>query len=284
MPALNPTVRNRRLGVELRRFREGAGLTIEQVAARLECSISKVSRIETAQVRPTPRDVRDLLDMYGVEDDSREALLRIAREARQRGWWELYSDLPKSTLAGVESAADSIRAYSQALVPGLLQTEEYARAVIRAIHAGFDPPEIDRRVELRMARQQLLTRERPLRLWVVLDEAIARREVGGRDVLRRQLDHLATVTALRDVTIQVLPFRSGAHAAMDGEFAIIGFPERGETDITYIENATSDLYVEEADAVSRYIEIFDRVRDAALSPTASRAFLTRAARELSARA
>ncbi len=284
MPALIPTVRHRRLGAELRRLREGAGLTIEQVAERLECSISKLSRIETAQVRPTPRDVRDLLDVYGVEDDMREALLQIAREARQRGWWEAYSDLPKAPIAAAEAAADSIRSYSQALVPGLLQTSEYARAVLRAIRIDLDASEIDRRVELRLARQQLLTRERPLRLSAVLDEAIARRQVGGPDVMRRQLDHLAKVAALRNVTIQVLPFRTGAHAAMDGEFAILGFPEPGEADITYIEYATSDLYVEESDAVSRYVEIFDHIRDAALSPTASRALLTRAARELSARA
>ncbi len=180
----------------------------------------------------------------------------------------------------MEAAADSIRSYSQALIPGLLQTAEYARAVLGAIRTDLEATEIDRRVELRIARQQLLIGESPLTLATILDEAIVRRPVGAPMIMRRQLEHLAKVAALRNITLQVLPFHSGAHAGMDGEFAIIGFPEPAETDVVYIENATSDLYVEDADAVSRYIEIFNRVRDAALSPTASRAFLARAAREL----
>jgi transcriptional regulator with XRE-family HTH domain len=277
VPALNPTVRHRRLGIELRRLREEAGLTIEDVAGRLECSISKISRIETAQVRAIPRDIRDLLDVYRVEGDLREALLQIARDARRRGWWDAYGDLPMAPMASLEMAANSVRSYSQALVPGLLQTAEYARAILRELRVNLMESDIDRQVELRLARQGFLTGDDPLTLWAVLDEAVVRRPVGGRQVMKRQLHHLAEVGALRNVTLQVHPFRSGAHAGLDGQFTIIGFPEAAESDLVSVENAISDLYIEDAASVDRYIDIFERVRATALSPAASRAFLAEAA-------
>jgi hypothetical protein len=182
----------------------------------------------------------------------------------------------------VETAADSIRSYSEALVPGLLQTEDYARAVLQAIRPDMTPSEIDRNVELRMTRQRLLSRDTPLRLWAVLDEAVVRRAVGSPRLLRRQIAHLAEMEALDNITIQILPFHMGAHAAMDGPFAIIEFPEPAENDIVFLENLTSELYIENADEVARYISTFERVRSAALTPEVSRAWLGRAARSAAA--
>ena len=283
MDSRTQTVGRRRLATELRKLRDAAGLTIEDVAARLDCSSSKVSRIETASVRPTPRDVRDMLQIYGVTGQRLDELQQIAREARQKGGlYAQFQNLSYKTLCDLEADAESVDMYSALLVPGLLQIPDYARAVLRAVclHLKPQPEEIERRVEFRLLRQARLTeKERPA-LWVVLDEAALRRLVGGREVMRAQLDHLREVAALSNVTLQVLPFSFGAHAGMDGEFTVISFPDPFVPDVVFIENTTSDLYLEDAGAIRRYVQSFDHLRAAALDPGESVAFLTNVAKEL----
>ncbi len=273
-------MRRRRLGAELRRLREAADLTIERVAGELECSDSKISRIETGQVGATPRDVRDMLALYDVPDEQREKLVKLAREARQRGWWGEYGDVPIADLMGFEAAAVSIRSYQTLLVPGLLQTVDYARAVIRAVSADMPGEEVERRVKFRMARQERLTQGGAPALWTILDEAVLRRPVGGRCVLQEQLDQLMKIGALPTVTLQVLPFAAGEHAGMDGNFTIFGFAEPADVDVVYLENITRELVLEGAEEVSRYRRAFDLLRRAALGPDDSAAFLAALAAEL----
>jgi len=270
------------LANELRQLREAAGLTIEQVATELDCSPSKVSRIETASVSPTPRDVRDILHIYGVTGPQLEELPQFAREARQRGGlYAEYRDIRSTaTVAELEVEAETINEYSALLIPGVLQTADYARAVLRAIRVKPQPEDIERRVEFRLARQARLTREDPRALWVVLDEAALRRLVGGREVMRAQLEHLGEAAGWPSVTMQVLPFSAGAHAGMDGEFTIIRFREAADPDVVYIENSTRDLYLEDSDAIRRYILMFDHLRAAALDPVESATFITNVAKEL----
>ena len=276
----SPTVRRRRLAIELRRLRESAGLTIERVAEELECSTSKISRIETGHVSATPRDVRDMLEMYGVPSKRRSELLQLARDARQKGWWQEYSDLPNVNVVGLESAAASIRMYSALMVPGLLQTEDYARAVLRAVCIKSHVDEIERRTELRMARQSLLRQDDAPTLSTVLDEGALRRMVGGHEIMRPQLDRLIRAAELPNVTLQLLPFESGAHAGMDGEFAIISFPEPSDPDVVYIDNSTSALYVENAETVRSYESLFNSLTATALDSDDSAKLLTKIASEV----
>jgi transcriptional regulator with XRE-family HTH domain len=269
----SPTVRRRRLGIELRRLREDAGLTIEQVAGALECSDSKISRIETGQVGATPRDVRDMLQLYGVAGQRRDALLHSAREARQRDWWQAYSDTLIVPLVGMEAAASSIRIYETLLVHGLFQTRRYAGTVIRTVRPDLRPEEVERWVEFRMARQSLLARDTPPALSAVLDEALLRRPVGGPAAMGEQLHHLARVAALPTVTLQVLPFAAGHHAGMSGAFTIFSFPEPDGPDVVYLEHTKSDLYLESEEEIRRYASAFDQLRAMALPPDDSIAFL-----------
>jgi transcriptional regulator with XRE-family HTH domain len=275
----SPTIRRRRLGAELRRRRESAGVTIENVADRMECSASKISRIETGHTSATPRDVRDMLGIYGVSGDECEELVQISREARQKGWWHPYSTVLTGAYVGLEAAADSIRAYEQQVVPGLLQTEEYARAMIRAARPDISANEVERRVSVRLGRQSLLTQDDPIDLWVVLDEAVVSRPVGGDAVMRAQLQRLVEAADLPNVTIQVLPFEAGAHAGMDGTFAILDFPEPGDPDVVFAENATGGLFLEKVDELRKYIFIFDHIRAAALRPEESVALIMKLAEE-----
>ena len=265
----SPTVRRRRLALELRRLREAARLTCEEVAEHLECSTSKVSRIETGRVSVSPRDVRDMLDLYGVSAQQGASLVQLARDSRQKGWWHAYSDTIQpqfATYIGLESAASEIRIYEVTLIPGLLQTEEYARTVIAAGTVGGDHDGTERNVALRMARQPLLTGgDDPPRLWAVLDEAALRRTVGGAGLMRLQLDHLLDLARLPNVAIQVIPFGAGAHPAMGRPFVILAFPERADPDVVYLEDLTSALYVEDVDEVDRYNMFFNHLRATALS-------------------
>ncbi|HEX8858103.1 MAG TPA: helix-turn-helix transcriptional regulator [Actinomycetes bacterium] len=281
MAGPSPTVRRRRLAAELRGLREAKGLTIEQVAQLMEVSSSKISRIETAQVSTRLRDVRDLLDIYEVQDDRRDTLLKIARDARQRTWLDAFSDLPFAAAADMEGAASSMRLYSALVIPGLLQTPDYARAVIRAIRVDSAQDVIDRMVELRRSRQSILEREDSPAIWVVLDEAVLRRLVGGPEVQRAQLHRLVEVTHLPRVTLQVLPFTAGAHAGLDGEFTIIGFQEDADQDVVYIENTTSELYLESTAEIRQYSKLFDHLRAKAIDPAHSADFFARVAKELS---
>jgi transcriptional regulator with XRE-family HTH domain len=269
MPGLSPSVTQRRLARSLRRLRLEAGFTIEQAAEKLELSPSTISRMETAQVGVRRRDVRELLDLYEVAGMQREQLLQLAGESRQHAWWHEFKDLPNIPLASLEAGAASIWQYSALLIPGLLQTEEYARDVLRRIRVDATPDDIERRLRLRMKRQALLTGETAPRFWAVLDEAVLRRVVGGRQVMRRQLERLIDASSLRSVTLQVLPFASGGHAAMDGEFTILCYPEPADPDVVFIENTGGDIYLEDPDVTRRYASIFDHLRAAALDPAKS---------------
>jgi transcriptional regulator with XRE-family HTH domain len=262
----SPTVRQRRLARELRQLRDDTGLTIEQVAEKLALSASTISRMETAQVRVRAPDLQALLDVYGVTGAHREQLLQIARERRQRPWWQEYRDLPNLPLAAREADAASIFQYSALLMPGLLQTEAYARAVLDAIRVDAKAGDIQRRLELRMDRQALLTSDGAPMYWVVLDEAVLRRVVGGRTVMHQQLQRLIDAVELPNVTLQVLAFDSGAHAGMDGEFTILEYPDHEDPDVVYIENTGGDMYVEKADVTRRYNVIFGHLRATAQNP------------------
>ena len=265
----SPTIRRRRLGVELRRHREQAGVTIDMVAERLGCSTSKVSRIETGHTTASPGDVQSILDIYGVAPAVAAELVQIAREARQKGWWHPYSTVLTGAYVGLETAARSIRAYEQQLIPGLLQTEEYAIALIRGARLDDTDREIGQRVRVRMTRQALLIQDDPIDLRVVLDEAVLSRPVGGDAVMRDQIKQLITIARRPNVTIQILPFAAGGHAGMDGSFAILEFEEEGDADVVFIDNATGGLFLEKAEELRKYISIFDTVRATALPPEAS---------------
>src|SRR5918994_1387250 len=263
-------------GAELRRLREDAGLTIDRVAEALECSQSKVSRIETGQVSATPRDVRDMLELYRVDEDRREAMVQIAREARQRGWWQKFVDVPDGVPAyvGLEAAATSIDIYMSLIVPALLQTPDYARAVIGAVRPDLPGTEINRRVELRVRRRQaLLDQERPPALRVLLDDTVLARPVGGTAVMAAQRRRLLEDADRPAVTIQVLPVGAGAHAGMDGPFTIFGFPAPAERDVVALDSAADALYLESPEDLRRYRRVFELLLPAALSPEASAALL-----------
>jgi transcriptional regulator with XRE-family HTH domain len=280
----SPTVRRRRLALELRRLREAARLTCEEVADHLECSASKISRVETGRVSASPRDVRDMLDLYGAPAVQRESLVQLARDSRQKGWWHAFSDTmhPQfATYVGLESAACQIRIYEVSLIPELLQTEDYARAVIRSGMMSRPGEDAERQVALRMARQPAITRDDdPPQVWAVLDEAVLRRQVGGPGVMQRQLEHLLAQAALPNVAIQVIPFGGGALPAMGRPFVILVFPERVDTDVVYLEDLTSALYLEDVAEVDRYNVFFNHLRATALSFDDSSLLITSVLKEM----
>jgi len=247
-------------------LRESARLTIEEVSEKLECSASKISRMETGHVGVTPRDARDMLELYGIAEDEREALVQLAREARKKGWWHAYNEVFTGAFVGLESEASSLRAFQALLVPGLLQTEDYTRAVIRAIRPDAGEADIEQRVAARLARQRLLTCADPPEYWAVIDEGALRRTVGGPEVMRAQLRRLGEVAALPNVTLQVVPFRAGAHSGLEGPFLILGFPEQADPDVVYVENTSMGVYLEQYADVRRYTLMFDHLRAAALKP------------------
>jgi transcriptional regulator with XRE-family HTH domain len=265
----SPTVRRRRLASELRRLREAAQLTIDEVGEKLECSASKISRIETGHVGVTPRDVRDMLELYAIDDDQREALVQLAREARKKGWWHAYNEVFTGSFVGLESDASSLHTHQAVLVPGLMQTESYMRAVIKAIRPDQPEEELNRRVAARLTRQKLLTDVRPPEYWAILDEAVLCRTVGGPEIMHAQLLQLIELSNLPHLTLQVVPFGAGAHAGMEGPFLILGFPEPADPDVVYVENTTTGSYLEEPSDVYRYTLMFDHLRAAALNPTDS---------------
>jgi transcriptional regulator with XRE-family HTH domain len=267
----SPTVRRRRLAGELRRLREASSKTHEGVASELGWHRSKLSRIEGAQfVRMSLTDLRALLDLYGVTDhDQRQALVTLAKEGRERGWWHSYSDVlpnPHSVLIGLEAETLSISAYQAQLVPGLLQTEDYTRAVLKATRmTSHDADEAERFVEIRRTRQALLDQDPPVAFWVVIDEAVLRRRIGSTPVMHAQIQRLIDVSDLPNVTIQVLPDSAGEHAGLEGSFMILGFGGN-DPDAVYLDAATGGLYIEKPEDIARYAWVFDHVRAAALSP------------------
>jgi transcriptional regulator with XRE-family HTH domain len=277
----SPTVRGRRLRYELRRLREQAGLNRDEVARRLDWSGSKISRIETGQSRAQTGDVRDLLDIYEVTGSEADALVQLAREARRRGWWTAYNDVFTGTYVGLEAEASAMRTYEPQIIPGLLETEEYTRALIRSALVRADADEIERRTKARMARQQILTRADAPEIWAILDEPAIRRPVGGPAVMRSQLEHLIEITADpgSTITLQILPLSVGSHPGLSGPFVILSFPSAEDPSVVYLETATDGLYLEETAEIDRYNLMFDHLRASALSSDESARFIARAAKE-----
>jgi transcriptional regulator with XRE-family HTH domain len=279
----SPTVRRRRLGSELRRLREAAGLTLEHAAEALECSVSKVSRMETARVLIRTRDVRDLLDLYGLPDGTeRDALLTLARDARQQGWWHsAHSGAVPSwfeVYVELEADASAIGSYEPQFVPGLLQTADYSRAVF-AQGIGVSPEDVENSVALRLDRQRRLGAAGAPALWFVVDEAVLRRPVGGVGVMRGQLDRLLASADLPHVTLQVLPFSAGAYAGMGPAFAMLTFPDPADPTVVYVEQLFSGLYLEKAEEIERYTLALNHLQAAALGPEDSIALVATVAKE-----
>jgi transcriptional regulator with XRE-family HTH domain len=283
-PSSSPTVRRRRLATELHRLRQASKLTIEQVAEALEWSPGKVSKIENARVSVLPRDARRLLDVYGITDGhERELLLTLARESRERGWWQQYGEVvPQwfATYVGLEVEASTISAYQAEIVPGLLQTERYAAALHRAELMNATEEEIARHVAVRMERQARLTQPDAPQFWVVLNEAVIRRVVGERAVMHEQLVKLAEAASAPNVTLQVLPFSAGAHASMDSAFSIVSFDPPTDGEVVYLEHPTCSLYLEKPEEVARYRLIYEHLRAASLSFDESRRLIARSAEDL----
>jgi transcriptional regulator with XRE-family HTH domain len=268
-PDQNPTLRGRRLAMELQRRREATGMSREEVARQLEWSTSTLFRIETGRSRPQPGNVRVLLELYGVTGPERDGLIQLTRDARQPGWWHSFRDVlpnPYEVYIGLEAGAASIRNFEPVVVPGLLQTADYAREIFRNGPMEMDHDEVSRRVEVRLARQQILTREDRPRLWAVIDETVIHRVVGGPEVMRGQLRHLVESAERGKTTIQVVPYRAGAHAGTIGSFVILDFHEPTDPDVVYVETLAGDIYLEERSDVDRYTLAFDRLVAAALHP------------------
>lgn len=265
----SPTVRRRELGALLRALRQERGLTVENVAERLLCSPSKVSRMETGQRGATLRDVRDLCDIYGVTDMAqRDHMARLATEGKQQGWWQGFELDYFSTYVGLEEEATSLRYYQSAAVPGLLQTQAYTRAMHEIVRPKLAAERIDRMIEVRLKRQQLLVRDPPLRVWAILDEAVLHRHVGGASVMKDQLRRLAEVAMLPHVTIQVIPFSAGAHPAMESTFNILDF-QPPTPSVVYVEGLAGFMYLERPQDISRYQLVFEHLSTQALAPRES---------------
>ncbi|WP_440103775.1 helix-turn-helix domain-containing protein [Streptosporangium sp. H16] len=271
----SPTVRRRQLSAELIKLRKAAGLTAEEVVRHLAWSPGKLTYMEGNRwVRPDLANIRALLDLYGVTDKAmHDAVLTLARQAREKGWWSKYSDVFRGSLAGFEAAAIDIRAYQALFIPGLLQVPDYMTAIFRGGRV-MDETLIARRVEARLARQEILRQDNPPNLWVILDEAALRKVVGSPEIMMRQLEHVIELSARDHITVQVLPDAAGAHAAMEGSFMILDFKE-GDGSIVYVETATSDLYLETTEELRSYTLIFDHARASALSAEVSATYLAK---------
>jgi DNA-binding XRE family transcriptional regulator len=258
------------VGAKLRRLRTDMGLSREEAAQAIRASEWKIHRLENGQVGFKERDLADLLERYEVSDpDEVDEILTLAREANTPGWWQHYGDvLPPwfRTYVDLESAATLIRTYEGQFVPGLLQTDDYMRAVVRGAHLDESSEEVGRRVRLRMARQTLLTREHPPRLWAVVDEAALRRPVGGPGVMKRQLERLLDATELPNVTLQVLPLDTGAHPAMVGSFSVLRFPDQELPDVVYLEHLTGASYLNKPDEVDQYLHVMESICVRAAAP------------------
>ncbi|MET8830606.1 helix-turn-helix transcriptional regulator [Streptomyces sp. NPDC004610] len=278
---VNPTVRRRRLGQELRRLRELKGMTAEEVAERLLVSQSKISRLENGRRSISQRDVRDLCGVYEVEDIRIvESLMQMAKDSRQQGWWHSFGDIPYSVYIGLETDAASLRVYDPQVVPGLLQTRGYAESLIMGALPEAAGADIDKRVQVRMRRQERISAaENPLRLWAVLDEAALRREVGNKQVMIEQLEHLLEMSQLPHVTVQVIPFSMGAHPGVSGQYAILEFPDAADSSVVYIEGVTSDLYLEKPQDVGKYSVMYEHLRAQALNVEQTRQFIADTAKE-----
>ena len=269
MTSASPTVRRRELGARLRALRLESGLTVEDVAGRMEVSPAKISRIETAARGVSVADVRFLCDLYEVSREERDRLLSLTRESRRRSWWQQYGlDDSVATYVGLEDAAVAIQQYETSLVPPLLQTEDYARAVTAGAGPWLSEDEVEQLVATRMTRQALLAPDRSLELWAILDEVALRRLVGGGRVMRAQLDQLAERSRSSRVTVQVIPLEAGAHPGMDSAFAVLQL--EAVSDVVYVEGLMGYFFLQNQGDVVRYRRAFDQLRAVALSPSDSR--------------
>jgi transcriptional regulator with XRE-family HTH domain len=262
----SPTLRRRELGARLRALRLEQGLTVDQVAELLLCSPSKVSRMETGQRGATQRDIRDLCKIYGVTQETQVAsMMELAKEGKQQGWWQSY-ELDFATYVGLEQAATWLCYYQSSIVPGLLQTPEYARAMHQgSVPAEFTPERADALIEVRLRRQQVLTRDPPLRLEAIIDEAVLHRVVGGPPVMAAQLQHLVEVGNMPNVTLRAIPFGVGAHPAMDNMFNILEFGDVAPR-VVYVEGLMGWLFIEKERDVARYEQVLEHLREIALDP------------------
>ena len=282
-PAAEATVLRMLLGAQLRRLREAAGISAEKAGYEIRASRSKISRMETGRVGFKLRDIQDLLTLYGVLDEKQQAkVIALAGRSREPEWWTRYNDvLPDwfESYLGLESAATSIRSFETQFVPGLFQTEDYARAVTRLGHQTAPESEIERRVGLRIKRQDLLSRTRPPRIWVVMDEAVLRRPIGEAAVMRAQLSRLVDVAEVPGMRLQVVPFARGGHAAASGSFSILRFEEPDLPDVVYMEQLTSAVYLDQRTDVEHYLEVVDQLSSEALTPAATALFIEQVIKE-----
>jgi transcriptional regulator with XRE-family HTH domain len=271
------------LGSQLRRLREAAGVTPDRAGYEIRASRSKISRMETGRVGIKTRDLKDLLTFYGVTDElERSRFLDLAGQSKKMDWWTSYSDvLPGwfENYLGLESVCSAIRTFEMQFVHGLFQTEDYARAVTRLGLESASPAETERRVGLRVKRQDLLTRVSPPTIWSVMDEAVLRRPVGGAAVMRAQLRHLIEAAKAPEVTLQVVPFARGGHAGASGSFTILRFEEQYLPDVVYIEQLTGAIYLEQRSDVEHHLAVMDRLSSQALPPAASTRFIEQVAAE-----
>jgi len=266
VPGTSPTARQRELDTRLRGLRTEHGMTVEEVADKLLCSATKISRLETGARRPSLRDVRDLCTLYELDKPTSDELMSLAREAREQGWWTQYDDLDLELLIGLEQEAEVITCYSMSYVPGLLQTEEYARGIIQTVAPKMDLQIVHQRTEARLRRQQLLAGNDPPRFHVLLDEAILHRGVGGPALMAAQLDKVLAAAGNGRVNIRIIPFAAGAYAAMDGYFALLEF--RADSDlwpVVFVEGLSSNQYLQRKDDIARYRETIDYLRSRALN-------------------
>ncbi|WP_392895581.1 helix-turn-helix domain-containing protein [Streptomyces sp. LN699] len=272
---INPTVRRRRLGAELRRLRQGSGLKSIEVAERLMVSQPKISHLENGRRTVSPRDVRDLCAIYGVTDEQViGSLMQMARESGQRGWWHAYGDIPQSVYIALETDTTSLHTYEPMAIPGLLQTPAYAQAVIGETIPLLTAEEAGTRLKVRLRRQhRIYDPAYTLRLWVVLEESALRRVVGSADVMREQLEHLNALGAEPHVTVQVIPCTAGAHPGVSGQFSILRFTEDPEA-VVYLERFNSDLYLDKPSDVQQYSVLYGRLQAHSLDPDSSRDFIT----------
>ncbi|MEV7006077.1 DUF5753 domain-containing protein [Streptosporangium sp. NPDC051022] len=272
-----PTVLRMLLGVQLRRLREERRISLEKASETIRGSRSKISRLELGRTGFKQRDVADLLTLYGLTDEAERAtLLTMAKEANLPGWWHSYSDLVPSwfdSYLGLEQAADVIRGYEVQLIPDLLQTRDYARAVIRLTHQDITSAEIERHVELRMKRQRILHRPNAPRLWTVIDEAALRRPIGGPAVMRAQFEHLIDIAELNHVTVQVMPFSAGGHAASGGPITILRMPQPQLPDVVYLRQLTGAVCPDKPSDVQRYWHIMNQLGIQAEPSTRTRKIL-----------
>ncbi|WP_258862301.1 helix-turn-helix domain-containing protein [Marinitenerispora sediminis] len=269
--------------MEMRRLRKAAGMTLSQVAEAVECDGSWLSRVENGRRSIKPRDLRLILGVYGVNPEDVEVLVALSRESRLKGWWQTFEQgaIPHwfEKYVGLENDASAMCEYENQLVPGLLQTESYARAVLMAARPELTAERVEEQVQARLERQKLLHQDTPLRLWAIIDEAVLRRPVGGRRAFTEQLRQVIGLTDLRNVTLQVLPFGEGAHASLGTSFVILTFPEPADPDIVYIEDLTSSQHLESSEDVARYNLVFDHLQSVALSDAKSKSFIADILRE-----